>query len=125
MELFVGETAWSREEAASHFRRAASAISKPFVYLPAGVTNSAFIGLLEFALQYGPGFMVCFLAALRGEAVFRGLSGRTHPLCRNGCRYLQDQPHAGVRNSLARRLQSESAEPRLILEPSPCPQPRP
>lgn len=66
-----GEADWSREGAASYFRRAASAITKPLVYLSAGVTNSAFNESLEFALQYGPGFTVCFVAALRRSGVYQ------------------------------------------------------
>lgn len=66
-ESFAGETAYSREEAATYFRRAAAATSKPFVYLSAGVTNSAFIESLEFALGCG----VQFHGVLCGRATWQ------------------------------------------------------
>jgi tagatose 1,6-diphosphate aldolase len=51
-----GESAYSREEAKEHFRRAASAAKKPFIYLSAGVTNDVFNETLELAAETGVNF---------------------------------------------------------------------
>ncbi len=53
---FGGEQAYTRAEALDHFRDAASAISKPFIYLSAGVTNAMFIETLELAGESGATF---------------------------------------------------------------------
>jgi tagatose 1,6-diphosphate aldolase len=55
------------------FRKAAAATTKPFVYLSAGVTNQAFIEMLEFALECGVKFhgVLCGRATWQdGVAVF-------------------------------------------------------
>jgi tagatose 1,6-diphosphate aldolase len=67
MQPFQGEAAYSRNEAAEYFREAAAAVSMPFVYLSAGVSNSAFIEGLEFALQSG----VRFHGVLCGRATWQ------------------------------------------------------
>jgi tagatose 1,6-diphosphate aldolase len=51
-----GESAYSREEAKEHFRRAASAAKKPFIYLSAGVSNDTFNETLELAAEAGTNF---------------------------------------------------------------------
>jgi tagatose 1,6-diphosphate aldolase len=66
--LFQGEEAYSRAEAAEHFRSAAAASTKPIVYLSAGVTSPAFIEMLEFALESG----VKFHGVLCGRATWQG-----------------------------------------------------
>jgi tagatose 1,6-diphosphate aldolase len=48
-----GEAAYTRAEALSLFRDAASVASAPFIYLSAGVTNEVFIENLEFAAESG------------------------------------------------------------------------
>lgn len=55
---FIGETtgeqfAYTREEAMEHLRRAASAASKPFIYLSGGMSNAAFCDMLELAAEVG------------------------------------------------------------------------
>lgn len=67
MQPFQGEAAYSREQAADYFRRAAAATGKPFVYLSAGVSSSAFIEGLEFALTSG----VRFHGVLCGRATWQ------------------------------------------------------
>jgi tagatose 1,6-diphosphate aldolase len=67
MQLFEGEAAYTREEAAECFRRASAASVRPFVYLSAGVSNSAFIEGLEFALSSG----VHFHGVLCGRAIWQ------------------------------------------------------
>jgi tagatose 1,6-diphosphate aldolase len=51
-----GETAYTREEAKDHFRRAAAAAKKPFIYLSAGVSNEVFNETLELAAEAGTNF---------------------------------------------------------------------
>lgn len=46
-----GEVAYSREEAKEHFRKAAAAARKPFIYLSAGVDNDVFLETLELAAE--------------------------------------------------------------------------
>jgi len=51
-----GESAYSREEAKEHFRRAAAAAKKPFIYLSAGVSNETFTETLDLASESGVNF---------------------------------------------------------------------
>lgn len=51
MRVFSGEAAYSREEAKEHFRSAAAAAKKPFIYLSAGVTDEVFRETLELAAE--------------------------------------------------------------------------
>ncbi len=51
-----GETAYTRGEALEHFRTAAQAAAKPFIYLSGGVTHDTFCESLELAIEAGAGF---------------------------------------------------------------------
>jgi len=51
-----GESAYTREEAKEHFRRAASMAKKPFIYLSAGVSNDTFNETLELAAEANTNF---------------------------------------------------------------------
>jgi tagatose 1,6-diphosphate aldolase len=51
-----GQAAYSRKEAMDHFRTAASAATKPFIYLSAGVTDEVFRETLEIAAEAGTPF---------------------------------------------------------------------
>ena len=53
---FKGEQAYTRAEALQHFRDAAGATHKPFIYLSAGVSNPVFIETLELAAESGTTF---------------------------------------------------------------------
>ncbi len=53
---FGGTAAYSRAEAMRHFQRSASAASKPFIYLSAGVTDEIFRETLELAAEAGTTF---------------------------------------------------------------------
>ena len=55
-KAFKGEAAYTRAEALEHFRGAASATHKPFIYLSAGVSNPVFIETLELAVESGTTF---------------------------------------------------------------------
>jgi tagatose 1,6-diphosphate aldolase len=61
-----GESAYTREEAKEHFRRAA-ATKKPFIYLSAGVDNDIFAEALEIAAESG----VNFSGVLCGRATWK------------------------------------------------------
>jgi tagatose 1,6-diphosphate aldolase len=55
-KAFKGESAYTRAQALDHFRDAASATHKPFIYLSAGVSNPVFIETLELAAESGTSF---------------------------------------------------------------------
>ena len=48
-----GEAVYSRQEAIEHFRAAASAATRPLIYLSAGVTDEVFCEMLELAIEAG------------------------------------------------------------------------
>ena len=56
MGTYSGQSAYTRQEAMEHFRTSASAASKPFIYLSAGVTDEAFRETLELAAEAGTDF---------------------------------------------------------------------
>jgi tagatose 1,6-diphosphate aldolase len=62
-----GEAAYSREEAKEHFRTAAAAAKKPFIYLSAGVSNETFTDTLDLASESG----VNFSGVLCGRATWK------------------------------------------------------
>jgi tagatose 1,6-diphosphate aldolase len=62
-----GEVAYSREEAKEHFRTAAAAAKKPFIYLSAGVSNETFTDTLDLASESG----VNFSGVLCGRATWK------------------------------------------------------
>ena len=53
---FGGQAAYTRQEAMNLFREAASAATKPFIYLSAGVTDEVFRETLELAIEAGTRF---------------------------------------------------------------------
>jgi tagatose 1,6-diphosphate aldolase len=65
---FTGEAvAYSRQEAIEHFRNAASAASRPFIYLSAGSSNESFCEMLELVAEAG----VKFAGVLCGRATWQ------------------------------------------------------
>src|SRR5262245_42559172 len=64
---FAGEKAYTREEAKAHFLNAATASTKPFIYLSAGVSNSEFTESLALAAESG----VKFAGVLCGRATWK------------------------------------------------------
>ena len=62
-----GEFAYTRDQAKEHFRRAAEAAKKPFIYLSAGVSNDVFLETLELAGETG----VNFSGVLCGRATWK------------------------------------------------------
>jgi tagatose 1,6-diphosphate aldolase len=65
--VFGGTKAYSRKEAADHFKAAAAAATKPFIYLSAGVSNAEFTEALELAGEAG----VRFAGVLCGRATWK------------------------------------------------------
>jgi tagatose 1,6-diphosphate aldolase len=62
-----GESAYTRDQAKDHFRRAAAAAKKPFIYLSAGVSNEVFSETLDLAGESG----VNFSGVLCGRATWK------------------------------------------------------
>jgi tagatose 1,6-diphosphate aldolase len=62
-----GESAYTRDHAKEHFRRAAAEAKKPFIYLSAGVSNDVFSETLELADEAG----VNFAGVLCGRATWK------------------------------------------------------
>lgn len=60
------QTVYSRQEAIGYFQQAAAAVSKPFIYLTAGVSNKTFTNSLELAAEAG----VKFAGVLAGRATW-------------------------------------------------------
>ncbi len=52
----MANAVYSRDEAKEHFRRAAAAARKPFIYLSEGVSNELFSKTLELAAEAGAAF---------------------------------------------------------------------
>lgn len=67
MNSFAGTVAYSRQEAMDHFREAAQAAGKPFIYLSAGVSNAEFTETLRLAAESG----VRFAGVLCGRATWK------------------------------------------------------
>ena len=72
-----GDSAYSREEAKGHFREAAGAAKKPFIYLSAGVSNETFTETLELAAESGVNFsgVLCGRATWKDAIPIYGKSG--------------------------------------------------
>jgi tagatose 1,6-diphosphate aldolase len=64
---YAGQKAYSKKEAMNHFREAAQAATKPFIYLSAGVSNAEFTESLELAAESG----VKFNGVLCGRATWK------------------------------------------------------
>lgn len=62
-----GQSAYSKAEALAHFRTAAGAAGRPFIYLSAGVSNEVFTESLEWAAEAG----VNFSGVLCGRATWQ------------------------------------------------------
>jgi tagatose 1,6-diphosphate aldolase len=62
-----GDSAYTRDQAKEHFRKAAQSAKKPFIYLSAGVNNDVFLETLELATESG----VEFSGVLCGRATWK------------------------------------------------------
>jgi tagatose 1,6-diphosphate aldolase len=74
---FAGEVAYSQQEAMDFFREAASAATKPFIYLSAGVTDEVFRETLELAAEAGTPFagVLCGRATWQDAIPIYGKAG--------------------------------------------------
>ncbi|HEY6274048.1 MAG TPA: tagatose 1,6-diphosphate aldolase [Terriglobales bacterium] len=66
-KCFAGQKAYSKPEAMEHFRKAAAASTRPFIYLSAGVSNAEFNESLALATEAG----VKFNGVLCGRATWK------------------------------------------------------
>ncbi len=95
MRCFLGgPAAYTRQEALEHFRTAASAATKPFIYLSAGVSAEVFRETLELAIEAGSNFsgVLCGRATWQeGIAVYaqQGLAALEHWMADQGVRNIQ------------------------------------
>jgi tagatose 1,6-diphosphate aldolase len=85
---------YSREEAKEHFRRAAAAARKPFIYLSEGVSNETFSETLELAAEAGANFsgVLCGRTTWKdGVPIFaaEGLSALEDWLANEGVKNIQ------------------------------------
>jgi tagatose 1,6-diphosphate aldolase len=67
MKSFGGQKAYTKKEAIDLFHKAASVVTKPFIYLSAGVSNAEFSETLELAGESG----VKFNGVLCGRATWK------------------------------------------------------
>jgi tagatose 1,6-diphosphate aldolase len=65
--VYKGHKAYTREEALRHFREAAAAAGRPFIYLSAGVSNAQFVESLRMAAEAG----VPYSGVLCGRATWK------------------------------------------------------
>jgi tagatose 1,6-diphosphate aldolase len=103
--VYQGRKAYSRQEALEHFRAAAAAASKPFIYLSAGVSNEQFVESLRLAGEAGTDFS----GVLCGRATWKdGIPVYAREGVRALERWLEDQ---GVRNIEAVNEALKAARP--------------
>jgi tagatose 1,6-diphosphate aldolase len=65
-QAFTGETAYTRDEAVAYFKKTSESVSKPFIYLSAGVSNAEFTETLQLAGDSG----IRFAGVLCGRATW-------------------------------------------------------
>lgn len=75
--VYKGQKAYSRQEALDHFRDAAQAAGKPFIYLSAGVGNAQFVEELKMASEAKTGYngVLCGRATWKEGIPIYGKSG--------------------------------------------------
>lgn len=103
--VFKGQAAYSMDEALDHYRAAAEAAKKPFIYLSAGVSNEQFVESLEMATRAGSDFsgVLCGRATWKEGIPVYAKEGREALE-----QWLQDQ---GVRNINAVNAALTGAKP--------------
>jgi tagatose 1,6-diphosphate aldolase len=98
-KAFAGQKAYTRQEAAEHFRRAAAVATRPFIYLSAGVSNAEFTESLELAAESGVKFsgVLCGRATWKDGIPVYGKQGREAFV-----KWLQDEGVKNINNVNAR-----------------------
>lgn len=103
--VYKGQTAYTREEALRHFRDAASAAAKPFIYLSAGVSNAQFTESLKMASEAGTDYS----GVLCGRATWKE---GVPVYAKQGVKALEDWlQREGVKNINAVNNAIQSAKP--------------
>jgi tagatose 1,6-diphosphate aldolase len=103
--VYKGQTAYSRDEALRHFREAASAAAKPFIYLSAGVSNAQFTESLKMASEAG----IAYSGVLCGRATWKD---GVPIYAKQGVKALEDWlQREGVKNITAVNNAIQSAKP--------------
>ena len=102
---YKGQRAYSKAEVLDHYRRAAAATSKPFIYLSAGVSTAQFVESLNLATEAG----VDYSGVLCGRATWKeGIP----VYAKSGVKALEDWlSREGVRNIQAVNQAIQSAKP--------------
>jgi len=103
--VYKGQTAYTRKEALGHFRDAAAAAAKPFIYLSAGVSNAQFTESLKMASEAGTDYS----GVLCGRATWKeGIP----VYAKQGAKALEDWlQREGVKNINAVNGAIQSAKP--------------
>jgi tagatose 1,6-diphosphate aldolase len=103
--VYKGQKAYTREEALRHFREAAAAAGRPFIYLSAGVSNAQFVESLRMAAEAG----VPYSGVLCGRATWKD---GVPIYAKQGLKALEEWLHReGVKNIEAVNAALESAKP--------------
>ncbi|MGA2117344.1 MAG: tagatose 1,6-diphosphate aldolase [Bryobacteraceae bacterium] len=97
--VFKGQQVYSRQEALVHFREAAAAAGRPFIYLSAGVANAVFTEALEMATEAGTDFsgVLCGRATWKdGIPVYarQGVKALEDWLAKDGVKNIEAVNHA-------------------------------
>ena len=103
--VYKGQKAYTREEALKHFREAAAAAGKPFIYLSAGVSNAQFTESLAMASEAGTDYsgVLCGRATWKDGIPIYG---------KQGLKALEEWlQREGVRNINAVNAAIQSAKP--------------
>jgi tagatose 1,6-diphosphate aldolase len=110
-----GEAVYSRQEAIAHFRRAAEATNKPFIYLSAGTSNEAFCEMLELAAEAG----VLYSGILCGRATWqnaitvyarKGVAALEDWLADQGLKHIQAMNNALAHGAVSWRTMYEEVK---------------
>ncbi|HXB73086.1 MAG TPA: tagatose 1,6-diphosphate aldolase [Candidatus Acidoferrales bacterium] len=103
--VYKGQTAYTRDEALRHFREAAAAAAKPFIYLSAGVSNAQFTESLKMASEAGTSYS----GVLCGRATWKE---GVPVYAKQGVKALEDWlQREGVKNITAVNSAIQSAQP--------------
>ena len=103
--VYKGQTAYTRQEALRHFREAAAAAAKPFIYLSAGVSNAQFTESLKMASEAD----TAYSGVLCGRATWKE---GVPVYAKQGVKALEDWlQREGVKNITAVNNAIQSAKP--------------
>lgn len=114
-KAYAGQKAYSKQEAMKFFRDAAAVVTKPFIYLSAGVSNAEFTEALELAAESG----VKFNGVLCGRATWKdGIPVYAKQGPDAFRKWLQDQGVKNINNVNERLKAASSWHPIYQVEPA-------